>query len=501
MKNNKFDEIRKNMETRSTEDLLKIWKENNRKEWSDEAFVIVKKILLDRKTIPHPQHKNEPTQTSPPGTFEELSNEPEFQKIVVTYRNKIDIEEFSTIANVIFEAVTENKSASKELKKSKDVITQGKMTALEYGSLVASLEKIFKIYLKKGILSDIKPDESNQMKKARLSELYHSQHIPETIKKQQIRTKVSKTAAVIIIAFVWWLFVFIKNPSNFGQGITYGHLLQAGVIFFIAVIILRKIWKKRQEEPYEQNNRKNSEKKGTQLEEPREWDYCENCGKKGAQLFKIVSSRSAFCSESCQETFRNKLYQGNTFIFCPYCGSRQPVIKEYPRICRQCRSNMDNLPDKSVSLAADYKSQEITAIIIEAEKTLFQSNDPDYEISLYERLLQCPETTIQAIQSWGWKRRGTAEEELNRFLTRALGEIYKRTEGEVKGKASDALVQIFTTPDDNTTGWSNLLETAAKIIAKNQMLEAKQKLEDLKKNVTEKNQQAIDYTLTLLKEV
>lgn len=249
MKNNRFDGIRKNMEIRSTEDLLKIWKENNREEWSDEAFVIVKKILLDRKIIPPPQHKNEPTQTSIPGTFEELSNEPEFQKIVVNYRNKIDIEAFSTIANVIFEAVTGNKSASKELKKSKEVIKEflvpkGKMTAFEYGSLVTSLEKIFKIYLKKGILNDIKPDESNQMKKTRLSELYHSQHIPETIKKQQTRTKVIKTAAAIIIAFAWWLFVFIKNTSNFGPAITYGHIVQAGVVFIFAVIILRKIWKK-----------------------------------------------------------------------------------------------------------------------------------------------------------------------------------------------------------------------------------------------------------------
>ena len=198
MKNNMFDKIKKNMEIRSTEDLLKIWKENNREEWSDETFVIVKTILLDRKTIPPPQHKNEPAQISPHGTFEELSNEPEFQYIVVTYRNKIDIDAFSTIANVIFEAVTENKSASKELNKSKEVIkefivSKGKMTAFEYGSLVKSLEKIFKIYLKKGILNDIKPDESNQMKKTQLSELYHSQHIPENIKKKQTRTKVNKT--------------------------------------------------------------------------------------------------------------------------------------------------------------------------------------------------------------------------------------------------------------------------------------------------------------------
>jgi len=149
----------------------------------------------------------------------------------------------------------------------------------------------------------------------------------------------------------------------------------------------------------------------------------------------------------------------------------------------------------------DDKAQEILAIINEAGKTLFQCNDPDYEISLYESLLLHPETTLQVIQSWGWKRRGTASEELNRFLIRAIGEIYKRTEGVPKEKASDTLVQIFTTPDDNTTGWTNLLESAAKIIAKNKMLEIESKLENLKKDVTGRNQQAIEHTLTLLKKV
>ncbi len=40
--------IRRNMQLKDTDELLRIWKQNNREEWSDEAFSVVQEILLER---------------------------------------------------------------------------------------------------------------------------------------------------------------------------------------------------------------------------------------------------------------------------------------------------------------------------------------------------------------------------------------------------------------------------------------------------------------------
>jgi hypothetical protein len=46
-------QIRNNMEKKNTEELLRIWKENDREQWSDEAFEAIKQLLLDRgETLP-----------------------------------------------------------------------------------------------------------------------------------------------------------------------------------------------------------------------------------------------------------------------------------------------------------------------------------------------------------------------------------------------------------------------------------------------------------------
>lgn len=47
--------IKKNMELKSTEKLLKIWEENDREEWSDKTFEVVKQLLLERDEILSPQ--------------------------------------------------------------------------------------------------------------------------------------------------------------------------------------------------------------------------------------------------------------------------------------------------------------------------------------------------------------------------------------------------------------------------------------------------------------
>ncbi len=40
--------IRKNMETKTTQDLLRIWIENDTEQWSPEAFEVVKQLLEER---------------------------------------------------------------------------------------------------------------------------------------------------------------------------------------------------------------------------------------------------------------------------------------------------------------------------------------------------------------------------------------------------------------------------------------------------------------------
>jgi hypothetical protein len=59
-------EIRQNMELRDTEDLVDIWKANDRFEWSDEAFEVIAEILQSRGVRPPDQdtpvlkHEDEP---------------------------------------------------------------------------------------------------------------------------------------------------------------------------------------------------------------------------------------------------------------------------------------------------------------------------------------------------------------------------------------------------------------------------------------------------------
>jgi tetratricopeptide (TPR) repeat protein len=49
------EEIRKNLEKKSTDELCTIWRENNRSEWSEEAFDSIRHILIDREIDPPEQ--------------------------------------------------------------------------------------------------------------------------------------------------------------------------------------------------------------------------------------------------------------------------------------------------------------------------------------------------------------------------------------------------------------------------------------------------------------
>lgn len=49
------ESIRVNLREKSTEELLEIWKKNNREEWSDEAFEAIKELLVERGDKPPSQ--------------------------------------------------------------------------------------------------------------------------------------------------------------------------------------------------------------------------------------------------------------------------------------------------------------------------------------------------------------------------------------------------------------------------------------------------------------
>ncbi|WP_319576263.1 hypothetical protein [uncultured Desulfobacter sp.] len=151
-------------------------------------------------------------------------------------------------------------------------------------------------------------------------------------------------------------------------------------------------------------------------------------------------------------------------------------------------------PEKKID-----KTEEIIEVIKKAEETLYKNNNPLYEETLAKPLIKSPSETIRVIKDRGWRKRGNAEE-ANCFLIRVLSRILNEGEGMIKEKALDVLVQIFTTPDDNTTGWVCILEQSANVIAKANVSDAKGKLESLKSEVSGNNVKAIDYALSLLQD-
>jgi hypothetical protein len=244
-------------------------------------------------------------------------------------------------------------------------------------------------------------------------------------------------------------------------------------------------------------SRKEARQKPESAASPGDWDFCENCGKPGARLFSNFSVPYTFCNDVCRDEFGNKLFVGGSSIYCPFCGKSQPVTKEAPRVCRFCSSNMDNLQALATE-PDDSLLNEMIETLSRADETLHQSNNPDDEIELAKLLLQSPEDAVRAMELRGWKKRGAAEEG-TRFMIRVLARIVDEGEGAAREKALDALVGMFATPDDNTTGWQSMLEQAAAAIAKCHPAEAEKKLLSLKEDASGRNLQAIDYALDLLK--
>jgi len=63
MSSNLFQHIRTNMETKSTEYLIKIWEENDREEWAEDAFEAIEQILKERgEALPLQKYSAPPAQ-------------------------------------------------------------------------------------------------------------------------------------------------------------------------------------------------------------------------------------------------------------------------------------------------------------------------------------------------------------------------------------------------------------------------------------------------------
>ena len=86
--------------------------------------------------------------------FEQAAKEAELQKIIKTYKDKIDFKAFSAVAKAAFEAIVEKKPAEEVNERCMEVIKdyvvpRGKMTLPEYLTLLESVGSVFLKYVQK----------------------------------------------------------------------------------------------------------------------------------------------------------------------------------------------------------------------------------------------------------------------------------------------------------------------------------------------------------------
>lgn len=79
------EQIRKNMDSKSTDELLKIWRENDKEKYSEAAFEAIKQLLLDRGQILPPQA--EPRKEELQIAYEKIKTLPP-----IPFRKAIDLE-------------------------------------------------------------------------------------------------------------------------------------------------------------------------------------------------------------------------------------------------------------------------------------------------------------------------------------------------------------------------------------------------------------------------
>jgi hypothetical protein len=64
-----IEQLRHNLDGKSTEELLQIWQDNNREEYSDEAFIAIGRILAARGETPGPQLEQIPPVETPEANY------------------------------------------------------------------------------------------------------------------------------------------------------------------------------------------------------------------------------------------------------------------------------------------------------------------------------------------------------------------------------------------------------------------------------------------------
>ncbi len=84
--------------------------------------------------------------------FEQAAKEKELQKLINTYRNKLDFKAFSAVAKAAFEVIVEKKPVEEANERCMSVIKdyivpRGKMTLPEYMTLLQSIGSIFLKYV------------------------------------------------------------------------------------------------------------------------------------------------------------------------------------------------------------------------------------------------------------------------------------------------------------------------------------------------------------------
>ena len=68
-------EIKRSLSTRDTEELLNIWKQNDRTEWVNEAFAAIREILIERGEALPPQNNQPAVETDADDRIERAGSE------------------------------------------------------------------------------------------------------------------------------------------------------------------------------------------------------------------------------------------------------------------------------------------------------------------------------------------------------------------------------------------------------------------------------------------
>lgn len=228
-----FESIRANMNEKATEDLLTVWQENNRDDWSDEAFLAIHHILTDRQvTIPEQKEFMLEHGHSVTGPCTECgkTDENSFSQHLECVSCKSDF-------------IINQQDISQDVE-TKVVCPDCKFTMTIPPSAWCSTckqnlqpEDIFLELFQNANQQEITDDETSELEQNKLS----AKKIDKKGKSKNRR--IIETVLIVSIASVLCYLIVMNNQSELGNLITLGRIIQIGIIFLIAFWFIKDTWR------------------------------------------------------------------------------------------------------------------------------------------------------------------------------------------------------------------------------------------------------------------